>query len=120
MAGLRFSRRPGADNRPDHGRRAGRVRHRHGGAVAASLVLVTLAVLSGCTGGAPLPPVFNAVFGLEDAESVPFRSGKLPEPVVEPGDRVLGLAANAPGQCIYLRANRSHRFIANCPEGYDV
>ncbi|MBO0664009.1 hypothetical protein LQ948_15345 [Jiella sp. MQZ9-1] len=75
--------------------------------------------LAGCTKG-PLPPVFGAVFGLENAESVPFRSGKVGEPGVEPGDRVIGLAANAPGQCIYRRAGSGYRYLAACPEGYGV
>ena len=82
-------------------------------------VIAGLALLAGC-GSGPLPPVFNAVFGLEDAESVPFRSGKLPDPMAGPGDRVLGLAANSPGQCVYQRANRQQRFISSCPEGYGV
>lgn len=76
-------------------------------------------LLSACSSG-PRSPVFGAVFGLENAETIPFRSGQVPEPAPQPGDRVLGLAANAPGQCIYLRANGRQRFIANCPEGYDV
>ncbi|MBP0614372.1 hypothetical protein [Jiella mangrovi] len=64
--------------------------------------------------------MFGAVFGLENAEAVPFRSGKIDEPVVGPQDRVLGLAANSPGQCVYLRGGGRTRFIANCPDGYDV
>ncbi|MCE7026727.1 hypothetical protein [Jiella avicenniae] len=67
-----------------------------------------------------LPPVFGAVFGLENAESTPFRSGKIPVTAPAPGDTVLGLAANAPGQCVYRRAGGNRRFIADCPEGYDV
>lgn len=88
--------------------------HRAAAALAASCLL-----LSAC-GSGPRSPVFGAVFGLEDAETIPFRSGRIPEPAPEPGDRVLGLAANAPGQCIFLRANGRHRFIASCPDGYDV
>ena len=82
--------------------------------------MLSLTFVAGCTSGSgPLPPVFGAVFGLEDAESTPFRSGKIPEATPGPGDKVLGLAANAPGQCVYRRAD-SRRFIANCPDGYDV
>lgn len=81
--------------------------------------LVGALVLSGCTGGA-LPPVFGAVFGLAGAEVAPFRVGRIPETVVTSDDRVLGLAANNPGQCIYLSGQSNRRFRAACPEGYKV
>lgn len=80
--------------------------------------VLSLQILAGCTSG-PLPPVFGAVFGLENAETIRYQSGKIPEATAGPGDRVLGLAANAPGQCVYQRAGSSRRFIADCPEGYD-
>jgi len=86
---------------------------------AAAALAASCLLLSAC-GDGPRSPVFGAVFGLENAETIPFRSGQVPEPAPQPGDRVLGLAANAPGQCIFLRANGRHRFIASCPEGYDV
>ncbi len=81
--------------------------------------LVGAVVLSGCTGGA-LPPVFGAVFGLAGAEVAPFRVGRIPETVITSDDRVLGLAANNPGQCIYLSGQSNRRFRAACPEGYKV
>ncbi len=81
--------------------------------------LVSLTALASCASG-PLPPVFGAVFGLENAESVRYRSGQIPEPAVEPGDKLLGLAANSPGQCVYRRAGSARRYIATCPEGYDA
>lgn len=81
--------------------------------------IISLVFVAGCTSG-PLPPVFGAVFGLENAETVRYQSGQILEPTVEAGDFVLGLAANAPGQCVYQRAGSSRRFIANCPDGYDA
>ncbi|MBB4002455.1 hypothetical protein [Aurantimonas endophytica] len=83
---------------------------------ALGAVLVCSAFLSGCS-GAGLPPVFGAVFGLEGAEVAPFTVGTVPEPTPSAGDRVLGLAASSPGQCIYLRSD-NRRFRATCPEGY--
>lgn len=82
-------------------------------------VLAGAMALSGCSGGA-LPPVFGAVFGQFGAEVAPFRVGRIPETVVRPGDRVLGLAANNPGQCIYLNGQENRRFRANCLEGFKV
>ncbi|MBO0904865.1 hypothetical protein [Jiella sonneratiae] len=87
--------------------------------IAAPAAIAAIMGLSGCTSG-PLPPVFGAVFGLENAERTPHRSGEIPAAVVAPGDRVLGLSANSPGQCIYQRARSNRRFVADCPEGYDV
>ncbi|NDW07086.1 hypothetical protein [Jiella pacifica] len=85
------------------------------------MAFLSLSFVAGCTSGSgPLPPVFGAVFGLENAESTRFRSGKIPETTPGPEDTVLGLAANSPGQCVYRRAGGSRRFIAGCPEGYDV
>jgi len=81
--------------------------------------LIGAVVLSGCTSGA-LPPVFGAVFGLSGAEVAPFRVGRIPETVVTSDDRVLGLAANNPGQCIYLSGQSNRRFRAACPEGFKV
>ncbi|MEX6506277.1 hypothetical protein [Jiella sp. M17.18] len=81
--------------------------------------LAALAILGGCSGShGQLPPVFGAVFGVPGAETVPYRLGQIPKPVVEPGDRVLGLAANQPSQCIYVRGKNSRRFVAPCPQGY--
>ncbi len=91
--------------------------HRKNGCLLAALVGAI--VLSGCTGGA-LPPVFGAVFGLSGAEVAPFRVGRIPETVVTSDDRVLGLAANNPGQCIYLSGQSNRRFRAACPEGFKV
>lgn len=84
---------------------------------AAAAFAGVLMLLSGCTGPEGTP-VLGAVFGLEDAAQAPFRVGKVPDPVVGPGDRVLGQAANNPGQCIYLRDRG--RFRAPCPEGYQL
>lgn len=81
--------------------------------------LVGAVVLSGCTGGA-LPPVFDAVFGLSGAAVAPFQVGRIPETVVTSDDRILGLAANNPGQCIYLSGQSNRRFRAACPEGFKV
>ncbi|MEC5323408.1 hypothetical protein [Aurantimonas sp. A3-2-R12] len=91
--------------------------HRKNGCLLAALVGAV--VLSGCTGGA-LPPVFGAVFGLSGAEVAPFRVGRIPETVITSDDRVLGLAANNPGQCIYLSGQSNRRFRAACPEGFKV
>ncbi|GGE19562.1 hypothetical protein GCM10011390_43500 [Aureimonas endophytica] len=75
---------------------------------------------SGCASReGELPPVFGAVFGLEGATRIPYRTGKIPEPVVRPVDRVLGDAANSPGQCIFVTPT-GRRFRANCPEGYAI
>ncbi len=62
--------------------------------------------------------MLGAVFGLEDADVAPFKVGKIPDPVVQPNDKVLGQAANNPGQCIYVRGTNNRRFRANCPDGY--
>ncbi|MCB8838098.1 hypothetical protein [Aurantimonas sp. VKM B-3413] len=81
-------------------------------------VLAAGLVVTGCTDGtARLPPVFGAVFGLEGAETAPFRVGTIPKPEVGPGDEVIGLAANSPGECVYRRRD-NRRFFAACPEGY--
>ncbi len=66
-----------------------------------------------------MPPVFGAVFGAEGARSVPYETGRIPDPAVRPGDRVIGDAANNPGQCIY-RTPTGRRFRADCPEGYAI
>lgn len=79
--------------------------------------VLSTGLLAGCSAEA-LPPVFGAVFGLEGADVAPFRVGTLPEPVVKPGDAVIGLAAAQPGQCIYRRASTNYRFRAECPEAY--
>lgn len=82
-------------------------------AVGAMLLMV-----SGCTGPEG-SPVLGAVFGLENAAQAPFQVGRIPDPAVRPGDRVIGQAANNPGQCIYLRGG-AQRFRANCPDGYEL
>ena len=85
-----------------------------GGAVAVVLLV------SGCrSDSGNLPPVFNAVFGLDSAESTPFRTGKISEPAPGPKARVIGDAANNPGQCIFATP-RGNRFRAACPEGYAI
>lgn len=101
---------------PSHrpcGRASGPGRHK---ALGLTLVLCGLA-LSGCSGSAP--PVFGAVFGLEGADVAPFTVGKVPEPSPSADDRILGLAASNPGQCIYLRPD-NRRFRATCPDGYQL
>jgi hypothetical protein len=96
---------------------SGAVARRSGRSAAFGAVLLLGSVtLSGCS-GAGLPPVFGAVFGLEGADTAPFTVGTVPEPVPAATDRILGLAANNPGQCIYLRSD-NRRFRAACPEGY--
>lgn len=90
----------------------------------ASILVVLFGALlgmSGCTSSnGQLPPVFGAVFGLESAETSPYQLGQVPAPGVEPGDTVIGQSATSPGRCVYRRAGKSRRFIADCPEGYDV
>ncbi|NDV85698.1 hypothetical protein GTW51_03180 [Aurantimonas aggregata] len=86
--------------------------------VPACVLLFCFTVLSGCS-GAGLPPVFGAVFGLEGADVAPFTVGTVPDPSPSPGDNILGLAANFPGQCIYRRAD-NRRFRAACPDGYKL
>ncbi|MCD1641432.1 hypothetical protein [Aurantimonas coralicida] len=85
--------------------------------IAWGAALAGLLLVSGCS-GTGLPPVFGAVFGLEGAEDAPYRVGRLPEVAVEPGDRVIGQAANAAGQCIYVRGDSNLRFRSSCPDGY--
>ncbi|WP_157944568.1 hypothetical protein [Mangrovicella endophytica] len=74
--------------------------------------------LSGCGSRENLPPVFGAVFGVPGVQQAPYSVGKIGDPVVQPGDRVIGTAANAPGQCIYFSGTSDRRFRADCPEGY--
>ena len=81
-----------------------------------AVLLVSAVGLSGCSANG-LPPVFGAVFGMEGANVAPFTVGTVPEPVPADSDRILGLAANNPGQCIYLRSD-NRRFRAACPDGY--
>lgn len=81
-----------------------------------AVLIVSAIGLSGCSANG-LPPVFGAVFGLEGANVAPFTVGTVPEPVPADSDRILGLAANNPGQCIYLRSD-SRRYRAACPDGY--
>ena len=81
-----------------------------------AVLLISAVGLSGCSANG-LPPVFGAVFGLEGANVAPFTVGTVPEPMPAASDRILGLAANSPGQCIYLRSD-NRRFRATCPEGY--
>lgn len=85
--------------------------------IASAAALAGLLLVSGCS-GTGLPPVFGAVFGLEGAEDAPYRVGRLPEVAAEPSDRVIGQAANAAGQCIYVRGNSNLRFRSSCPDGY--
>ena len=88
-----------------------------GGRTALLALATAVSVLGGCAGrnGSDVLP---AVFGLEGASASPYRVGKIPDPVLAPGDRVIGLAANSPGQCIYLRAGGTRRLRADCPAGY--
>ena len=79
-------------------------------------LLVAAVGFSGCSANG-LPPVFGAVFGLEGADVAPFTVGTVPETVPAGSDRILGLAANNPGQCISLRSD-NRRFRAACPDGY--
>ncbi|MEF2550811.1 hypothetical protein VQ042_05440 [Aurantimonas sp. A2-1-M11] len=81
--------------------------------------MVGLLLLSGC-GGTGLPPAFGAVFGLEGADVAPYRVGRLPETTAGPDDRVIGEAANATGQCIYVRGGTNLRFRAACPDEYGL
>ncbi|MEN3791506.1 hypothetical protein [Fulvimarina sp. MAC3] len=87
--------------------------------MAAGFVLVSALGLGACTGrdGAP---VVDAFFGLEDGSVKPYRQGTIPVPTVEPGDDLIGTAANAPGQCIWRRAGSPRRFEADCPDGYGL
>lgn len=89
-------------------------------ALAAVVVIPLASFLSGCVSENSLPPVFGAVFGLKGATTAPFVIGTIPDPVVRSGDRVIGTAANNPGQCIYFRGTSDRRFRADCPEGYDL
>ena len=81
-----------------------------------SVLLISAVGLSGCSANGT-PPVFGAVFGLEGANVAPFTVGTVPAPVPADSDRILGLAANNPGQCIYQRSD-NRRFRAACPDGY--
>lgn len=88
--------------------------------LATLIPFAALLALGGCRSeDGRLPPVFGAVFGAEGARTIPYQVGTLPEPVVRPGDRVVGDAANNPGQCIY-RTVGDRRYRAACPEGYAV
>jgi hypothetical protein len=80
-------------------------------------VAVGLALLAGCTGDKPLPPVFNAVFGLSTAQSNPYAVGRIDERAPGPSDTVVGSAANGAGDCIW-EGDEARRFRAACPEGY--
>ena len=83
------------------------------------MVLTAVAGLTGCGNSqSGRPAVLGAVFGLADADVAPFKVGKIADPVVQPGDNVLGQAANNPGQCIYVRGANKRRFRANCRDGY--
>lgn len=87
-------------------------------AAFASVLGLSLVALSGCTGRDNLPPVFGAVFGITGAPVRAFTEGRLPDPVVAPGSRLVGSAASNPGQCIWQDA-AGRRFRAACPEGSD-
>ena len=87
------------------------------GRAAALALAAAAAVLGGCA-GRNSSDVLPAVVGLEGASAAPYRVGKIPDPVVRPGDRVIGRAANKPDQCIYHRARSTRRFRADCPAGY--
>lgn len=95
---------------------------RFAGRLAGGLVLLALPlVLAGCGGGGGrLPPVFGAVFGLEGAETYPFVPGRVAEPAVGPGDRLIGESASQPGQCIYADDGTARRFRAACPDGFNL
>ncbi|SJZ82860.1 hypothetical protein SAMN05428963_103194 [Consotaella salsifontis] len=82
-------------------------------------VLSCVGILSGCTGGGDLPPVFNAVFGLRNARAVPHEVGTIPERQVSARDHLIGGAANDPGSCIY-NDTAGRRFKAACPDGYEI
>ncbi|MDY8110387.1 hypothetical protein U0C82_14690 [Fulvimarina sp. 2208YS6-2-32] len=84
---------------------------------AVGLAILACAAVSGCSGPGG-SPVFGAVFGLEDASVRPYRLGTIPEPEVAQGDRLVGAAANVPGQCIWQRSGSTRRFEANCPEDF--
>lgn len=78
-----------------------------------------LAGLSGCGNAqSGRPAVLGAVFGLANADDAPFKVGTIPAPAVGASDRLLGQAANNPGQCIYVRGTSNRRFRADCPDGY--
>lgn len=79
--------------------------------------LAVLSSLAACGGNGELPPVFGAVFGVSGAATTPFEIGRIPERAVDPGDRIVGAAANNPGLCIW-RDQAGRRFRAACPEGY--
>ena len=85
--------------------------------VMSMMLGVVALVFGGCQRDEPLPPVFGAVFGISGAAVTPFSQGRIPEPIANPGDRLVGSAANNPGLCIWQ--NRvGRRFRAECPEGY--
>ncbi|KAB0679864.1 hypothetical protein [Aureimonas leprariae] len=87
---------------------------------ALAFVLTTLFGAAGCRSeNGSLPSVFGAVFGVENAASIPYQVGKIPDPVVRPQDKVIGDAANNPGQCIY-RTPADRRYRAKCPDGYAI
>lgn len=87
---------------------------------APAFVLAALASAAGCRSeNGSLPPVFGAVFGVENANSIPYQVGKIPDPTVRPQDKVIGDAANNPGQCIY-RTPTNRRYRAKCPDGYAI
>lgn len=102
----------------DEARRPDRRGCRWGRAAGLVALGAACAVASGCSGRDNLPPVFGAVFGVTGAPVRPFSQGRLPEPVVEPGSRLVGSAAAAPGTCIWQDAG-GRRFRAACPEGSD-
>ncbi|RFC66270.1 hypothetical protein DYI37_02130 [Fulvimarina endophytica] len=85
----------------------------------ASLALVFALGLTGCTdrGGTSIA---DAVFGLETGGAKRFQEGTIPAPEVREGDRVIGLSANTPGQCIWQRAGSNRRLEAACPEGFGL
>lgn len=82
-----------------------------------AILVLGVGLLAGCARNEPLPPVFNAVFGLSSAQSNAFALGKIDETEVGPDDSVVGTAANSPGSCIWQSRN-GNRFRAACPEGY--
>ena len=83
------------------------------------VLLGGLAVVAGGCTGPEGSPILGAVFGLENASTKSFRTGRIPVPTVRPGDDLVGQAANAPGECIWRRAGSARRFQAACPDGYE-
>lgn len=82
-----------------------------------TVAVLSLTFLGGCTADKPLPPVFNAVFGLSSAQSNPYSVGRIDEKSAGPRDTVVGAPANSPGNCIW-EDDGARRFRDTCPEGY--